>query len=378
MPQHSSKPSKYTPVRRLKTPEERFGIPTPTEIPEELPVEEEVQPVVEHKHEPKVREVRRHEVRRHEVRHHEIKTHERHAHERQPIAGHEKSAPPQPKKVIAPRAKERQKAVKRFTKRLFAVGAAIFAVQLTVASMTAPQFGVKAIAVDGLNETQEALVHPLAQKLVGQNIFRANRKAIEKEIEQIPTIADAKIERMSVWPPKMRLVVTERTPILRVGAGNSWWVVDKTGKPYRVAQKKDDSLYALTAPQFKPENGKVLPEKWWGRAALLSAALDKDNLAAKKSGQGDAWKLRRVYLDKDGLAALRLNGSEMLIRLGDDDWNEKLGRARVALNYLDQTGRHADELNLISYEYPRWKVRVASDQSNATNGDAQQSGNGLG
>jgi cell division septal protein FtsQ len=377
MPQHPSKSSKSTPVRRLKTPEERFGIQPPAEINEELPLLEEIKPVA-HTPEPRIREIRRREIRRHEVKLHEVKAHERHTHERHPIAGHENSVAPQPKKVIAPRAKERRKAVRRFAGRFFALGAVIFAVQLGVAALSAPQFGVKTIAIEGLNETPEASVYPLAQKLVGQNIFRANKGAVEKAIEAVPTIADAKIERMAIWPPKMRLVVTERTPVLRVGAGNSWWVVDKTGKPFRTAQAKDSSLYALTAPQFTPANGKVLPEKWWNRAVLLNEALKKDNLTAKKNGEGSRWNLRRVYMDKNGLAALRISGSEVLVRLGDDSWNEKLERARVSLDYLQKTGRRAEELNLISYEFPRWKPIVASNQSNETSRASQQSGRGMG
>lgn len=253
--------------------------------------------------------------------------------------------------------------VRRIVARVLGVALVLFVAQCAIAALTAPQFGIKSVEVRGLDETPTATVEELSSTLVGQNIFRAPVASVAQKVEALPTVAEARIVRSLQWPPHLRLEVTERQPILRVGAGENWWVADAQGVPYRRARRGDEALYALTAPQFAPQTGKALPAADWKRARELARALEGDNalVARKTPGAPQFWRLRRIYLDRDGFAAVRVSGGgklgahrELLIRLGEEAWPAKLAQARVALTYFERTGQRARELDLVSGEHPRW------------------------
>ena len=83
------------------------------------------------------------------------------------------------------------------------------------------------------------------------------------------------------------------------------------------------------------------------------------------------WDLRRIYLDKNGAASLRVGAegalkthAELLIRLGEEDWLAKLKQARLALAYFERTGRKASELDLVSGEHPRWSPQEPQPETN--------------
>jgi cell division septal protein FtsQ len=282
-------------------------------------------------------------------------------------------------------------------KRLFCLIGIIFVGLLGFAAFTAPQFEIKSVSITGAEVTPETQLRPLITKLIRQNLLRANRYSVEKAVEALPTVASAHVARLPVWPPRVQLQITERQPVLMAGAGNNWWIIDKTGLPFRRATEEDSYLYQVVAPEFAPRLGKKLDAKVWARAAALNAALQKDNRIASgqdtsgrnldeseetipQGSQGAYWQLRRIYFDKDGLASLRLTGkgalakhNEMLLRLGDDHWSEKLERARVALGYFERTGRQAVELDLVSLERPVWRpipAQLAIDSEQESGGES--------
>ncbi len=262
----------------------------------------------------------------------------------------------------------------RFVRRILWLVALLFVGQLGFAAFTAPQFEIKSVEIEGSSATPPEDLRPIAGRLLGQNVLRANRMKIENAARRVPTVADAHVVRLLNWPPKVALQITERAPLLKVGAGLDWWVIDKNGVAYRRPAPEDEALYSVVVPEFSPALLQKLPPKIWARAKELDAALRRDNelasqtanlnsasapqkMKADSSQTAPFWELRRVYFDKDGLASLRLARTahrEMLVRLGDDAWPEKLARARVALAYFERTGRRAAELDLVSLERPVW------------------------
>ncbi len=264
--------------------------------------------------------------------------------------------------------------MRRFVGRVLLVGALGLAGWGAVTALTAPQFEVTKVEVIGMRNTPRAQVEAVAQKLIGKNIFRAPRAQVESAIAAIPTVQSAHIERAWTWPPHMRAEIVERQPIFQVGYGTTWWVADAQGIAFRRANREDSALDMLTSEQFKPQIGQALPAEQWKRARELAGALNADNaLAAQENGGANKdkyWSLRRIYLDKDGAAALRIGDtdnlkahSEMLIRLGEEGWPAKLKQARVAIAYFDRTGRQASELDLVSSEHPRWSPKVEAEKS---------------
>ena len=265
--------------------------------------------------------------------------------------------------------------VRRVIGRVVLASGVLLSVWAGGTALTAPQFNVGRVEIDGVAQTSPAKVKQLAAKLIGQNVFLASRGQVATQVEALPTVASARVARAWSWPPHMKLVVTERQPILQVGAGTTWWVVDEAGIAFRRADRQDDHLDKLTAPQLKPVTGKALPAAPWRRARQLHAALATDNALAMGGDEGQNgefggskqnkfWDLRRIYLDENSAAALRISGKgdlkqhdELLVRLGEEEWATKLKQARVALAYFEKTGRHASELDLVSSEHPRWKPK---------------------
>ena len=255
--------------------------------------------------------------------------------------------------------------VRRVVGRVALAASVLFLVWGVGTALTAPQFDVNRVEITGTRGAPPLKAQNLARELIGQNVFRAPKSRIETELRAIPVVADAHISRAWSWPPHMRVQITERQPILQVGSGTTWWVADAQGVAFRRADRNDSALDMLTSPDFKPVTGKALPAAQWKSARELEETLSADNaLVARESGGKDAgkfWDLRRVYLDANSAAALRISGKgalkahgETLIRLGEEGWPEKLKQARVALAFFERTGRKASEIDLVSSEHPRW------------------------
>lgn len=412
-PENPSNPPAEPTPRRLISPAERFAEPAEPASHENAPPVAE--PFVVDPFVPEPSSRRDEEMARRHMPPRERRKHERMVRKRQKRDAHgrspQDSARPDSPRHESPRHEQRAQAEREFAqqariappkpavktrrrlpvwlKRLFLLVALLFLGQLTFAALTAPQFEIKSVSITGVGVTPQVQLHTLAHKLQGQNFFRVNRKATEKAVEAIPTVAAAHVVRLPSWPPKVQLRIEERQPVLQVGAGNEWWVVDAQGVPFRRATAEDDHLYQVVAPEFRPhENIKMgvkLEARAWRAAFSLNEALRSDNrLATGQESDSDGenksyWQLRRIYFDKDGLASLRLTGrgdlahhNELLLRLGDDRWADKLARARVALSYFEKTGRRAQELDLVSLERPVWlpvPAQLAVEGESTGNGD---------
>lgn len=282
---------------------------------------------------------------------------------------------------VAPVALPKRRGAPKWLKRVLALVALILVAQLGFMALTAPQFGVHSVDIQGIESTPHDELRLLARRLIGQNLLRLKGAEVERAARLLPTVADARVIRLAHWPPKAALRISERVPVLQVGAGQNWWVVDRKGVPFRRAAEADAALYSVVAPQFTPQVREPLPAKIWARALVLQAALEADNrlavatkARAEATNEGDEarfWQLRRIYFDRDGLASLRLSRAphrELLVRLGDEGYAEKLVRARQSLAYFECTGRQASELDLVSLERPVWtqlivqtSVKSASD-----------------
>lgn len=376
MPDSSSpqSPHQPDPPRRLLSPQERFGAP-----PSDSPSEAKPDPFVPETLETSARRddemARRHLSPRARLNHERAskkraRSEAKRRHDRETQRHHQRAEIEREFAVAArveapkplPQPKRRLSIV---WKRIFALICLLFCVQLGIAALTAPQFEIQSVALSGFAVTSREELRPLADQLIGQNLLRANHKAVENAVEKLPAVASARVERLPLWPPQAELRVTERQPLLKVGAGADWWVADVVGVPFRRPEARDAALYAVVAPQFSPRLGQKLEAKIWADAVALNAAIAKDNAlvrSVKNAPKLPFWQLRRIYFDKHGQASLRLSGKgalaahkELLVRLGDERWSQKLARARVALSYFERTGRRAQELDLVSLERPIWR-----------------------
>lgn len=222
------------------------------------------------------------------------------------------------------------------------------------AALFAPRFNIATVTITGLHATSPVLVTPIARRLLGLNVFRAPTNQIAQAVERLPTVAKARVVLRPGFPPRVVLQVRERVPIVRVGDGANWWVADAEGLPYRRANARDEALPTLRwsgeIQTLKPFEGAR-----WSDAERLVKAVQLARSA------GAPLQVRQMTLDEGGDATLEVPQApgkpDLTLRLGNDGWNEKLARARVALAYFERTRRDAKELNLVSLKLPRWTPR---------------------
>ncbi len=261
--------------------------------------------------------------------------------------------------VVSPTLERIRDSRKRFWKRLGAFTAIAIMGGAGAAALFAPQMNIKSVRVTGLHATSPVLVVPIARRLIGHNVFRAPKGATVQSIERLPTVASAQVVLSTDVPPHVELHVVERKPIMRIGDGTSWWVADESGNPYRSANDRDAKLPALTwngpIQTLKPLDSK----KWEDALELVEAVQDQ----SAPSNSGGLGQIRSMELDANGDATLKLKapdgGEDLTLRLGNDQWSEKLARARVAMVYFARTKRQAAELNLVALDLPRWTPRGA-------------------
>lgn len=286
------------------------------------------------------------------------------------ISGANSEAPPPPALLRA------QAARKRFWRRFWAIFGAISLAGAGAAALFAPAFNIEAVSISGMRATPPSEVRPLVVRWIGHNIFRASKAPIVRAVEKLPTVASARVAFGAKWPPCLELAVREREPILRVNDGTNEWVADAGGTPFRLANAADNSL-----PEIVWETPVRAMHRFdvgqWSDALRLASAMK----AAPPSAFGGGWKLREMRLDAGGDATLSLGHSPdappLIVRLGNDEWPEKVARARVALDYFARTGRQPQELNLISLHLPRWTARpvsLATDSDSARGETRERSG----
>lgn len=257
---------------------------------------------------------------------------------------------------------------KRFWRRFTGFFIGLSLAGAGAAALWAPQFDIEQVTITGLHATSPVLVRPIAARLLGHNAFRAPKAPIVEAVERVPTIAKARIVLRAGLPPRVVLQVRERAPIVRVGNGTNWWVVDAEGVPYRTANARDAALPILKWPG-EIETMKRFEAEAWSDAVRLVGAVE-----STQKGTAPLPPVREMTLDASGDAVLSLRKAgapDLIVRLGNDGWSEKLKRARVALTYFERTHRDAQELNLIARapNGTRWTPRPVS----APNGEATHS-----
>jgi len=269
-----------------------------------------------------------------------------------------------------------QAACKRFWRRFRAILGALCLAGAGAAALFAPAFNIEAISISGMRATPPSQVRSLVTRWIGHNIFRAPKTSVVRAVEKLPTVASARVVFQAKWPPRLELAIREREPTLRINDGTSEWVADAGGTPFRVANADDKRLPAIAWASPVRAMRRFGASQWSDAVRLASAVK-----AAPQSAFSGGWKLREMRLDTGGDATLALTNSSdappLRVRLGNDAWPEKVARARVALDYFARTGRHPQELDLISLHLPRWTARPVSltpDLDNARGEVGERSG----
>jgi cell division protein FtsQ len=233
---------------------------------------------------------------------------------------------------MEPRMRERRIAVKRAVgrKRLkwAAIGiGAVAAVVAVLAVAGSDLFEIKDITVDGAVYSRGDRLDAVIAELEGANVLRIDTNEVERQLEAIPWVADARVT--TNFPNGATIEVAERRPVIAYqGADGQYRVLDEHGRVLAVlAGQPVDYLVLDTETGESPslDAGAFAPPGYQS-AARLVPALD-DGLRAQVSAISAAADGSDLRLTLNGAIEVRFGAAE--------DLRDKLVRLQTALTDTD-------------------------------------------
>lgn len=168
-------------------------------------------------------------------------------------------------------------------------------------------FVVKDLQVNGGREEVQESAVALAQIPQGRPLARVAEGAVGERVLTDRRIAEVTVERQ--WPSTVRLVLTEREPVLALTAGGATWLADAGGNVYEQVEQASNKLPIF---ETKGEPTELDQRTVAGAAQLWRMRPDPDVL------KGD---LSRPRIDDDGAITLRVG--EVRLIWGQPEENEK-------------------------------------------------------
>ena len=151
------------------------------------------------------------------------------------------------------------------------------------------------IRVDGAARLTPAHVKRVAAVPIGEPLARLDLDGIAARVAAVPAVRTVSVERH--WPHTLAITVTERVPLVLVGAGHGRRGVDASGTTFRLARGEQQALPRLivdrnAAPGLLSEAARViaaLPMKLAGRVEEVHAATPDSITLYLRSGEEVRW-----------------------------------------------------------------------------------------
>ncbi|WBQ02585.1 cell division protein FtsQ/DivIB [Kribbella sp. CA-293567] len=99
---------------------------------------------------------------------------------------------------------------------------------------------VSGVQVAGADTVPTATITQVAAAPLGTPLAKVDLAAIAERVRTIQSVADAQVTRE--WPDQLRIVVTERVPVVLVTDGSNFELVDATGVAFKTVPAKPDDL----------------------------------------------------------------------------------------------------------------------------------------
>ena len=222
-----------------------------------------------------------------------------------------------------------------------ALGAVVVSSQLVLFhwALTSPRFAVTRVEVGGPGWLSEAEAQALAGIEPGQNLFRLDTEAVARRLERLPRIKSVQVIRS--LPSRVTLLIEERQPFtLALRAGRLYWL-DEEGvvlgsEPRAVAPR----LPVVTGlgREVLADDPTVDVEKPRAAVALVRAILRTASPLATQLSEID------VGQADQGPVLYTVDGIE--VRLGNEQWEERLGRLEGVLAQLRAQGEPVASIDL--------------------------------
>jgi cell division protein FtsQ len=105
---------------------------------------------------------------------------------------------------------------------------------------------VRRVEVVGASRATAARIDTIAQSAVGAPMLTVNTSKLSDRVAALPQISGVHIDRS--WPNTLRVVVSERQPLMAVHAGSGWVLIDRSATPYLTVATLPAHVLTLTLP----------------------------------------------------------------------------------------------------------------------------------
>lgn len=99
---------------------------------------------------------------------------------------------------------------------------------------------VSGVKVAGADTVPPATITQVAAAPIGTPLAKVDLSAIAERVRTIQSVADAQVTR--AWPNQLKIVVTERVPVVVVTDGSNFELVDATGLAFKTVPAKPEGL----------------------------------------------------------------------------------------------------------------------------------------
>ena len=208
--------------------------------------------------------------------------------------------------------------------------------------LTAPRFAVERVEVAGQSQLSVDQVVAASGLAPGQNLFQLDARRAVAGVEALPMVRRAELVR--AFPNRVTLLVEERQPFVLVHAGTLYWV-DEQGVPLG----PETRAVALDAPLVSAAGvsaagaddvaaaGRTPSERVAAGVALVRTLMRAQSPLLREISEVDVSR-------PEGLVLYMLDGVE--VRLGREDWDDRLGRLSGVLGQLRASGQSATSIDL--------------------------------
>jgi cell division septal protein FtsQ len=224
--------------------------------------------------------------------------------------------------------------------------------------LTAPRFAVERVEVAGQSQLSVDQVVAASGLAPGQNLFRLDARRAVAGVEALPMVRHAELVR--AFPNRVTLLVEERQPFVLVHAGGlhrpaggfywpaggfywpagGFYWVDEQGVPLGPETRAvalDAPLVSAAGADDVAAAGRTSSERVAAGVALIRTLMRAQSSLLSEISEVDVSR-------PEGPVLYMLDGVE--VRLGREDWDDRLGRLGGVLAQLRASGQRVTSIDL--------------------------------
>lgn len=196
-------------------------------------------------------------------------------------------------------------------------------------ALTSPRFAITQLELQGAARLSETDVSRAAGIERGQNIFTVDTQLAESRLLENPWVEQVKVTR--TLPGTLRIELKERDAQALAAAGNTLYLVSRSGEPFKRFNPADDhDLPTITG--LSPENlarDRAREIERIQRGLEILRQYERTSLSRVHVAQ-------EVHLAENGEAVLTVGKAGVALHLGHGPWRKKLLMAERVLGQLQQ------------------------------------------